>query len=72
MINVREAQIYQKEKTCIGVRIVKSERYSVKDEENLLKEIKSRMNGIEVHIVYVDSIKKTASGKLRFVISELR
>lgn len=71
MINVREAQIYQKEKTSIEVRVVKNERYSVKDEENLLKEIKSRMNEIEVRIVYVDSIKKTASGKLRFVISEL-
>jgi phenylacetate-CoA ligase len=72
MINIRECQIYQDKIESVVFRVVKGNNYSERDEKQLLDEARKRLgNSINIELSYVDSIEKTARGKLRFVISKL-
>ena len=69
---IREAQLYQKTPGKIEIRVVKGIGYGKVDEDMLLKEFRKRVGGdTELHVVYLDSIPRTKSGKLRFVISDI-
>ena len=72
LVNIREAQIYQRQQGQIELRIVKGQSYTDEDEQELLKETHKRV-GDDMGIVvrYVDAIECTRAGKLRFVVSEL-
>ena len=73
LINIQEAQIYQKSISEIEFRIVKGQFYGITDEQLLWSEIRSRITGsIKVTISYVDKISRTKSGKLRLVISDVK
>ncbi len=73
LVNIREAQIYQKQQGQIELRIVKGQSYTDKDEQELLKETRKRVgDDMEIVVHYVDSIERTSAGKLRFVVSELK
>lgn len=74
LIYINEAQIYQPTINLIIFKIVKGELFDIKNEEvNLINEIKDRFNNkINWEIQYLNSLKKTKSGKLRFVISDLK
>ena len=72
LVNIREAQIYQKQQGQIELRIVKGQSYTDKDEQELLKETHKRVGeDMELVVRYVDAIERTRTGKLRFVVSEL-
>jgi len=73
LVNIREAQIYQRQQGQIELRIVKGQSYTDKDEQELLKETRKRV-GDEMRIVvrYVGAIERTRAGKVRFVVSELK
>ena len=72
MVNIREAQIYQRILGEIEVRICKTEHYSEKDEITVMAELRKRLgNRMIIRYNYVDAIKRTKNGKLRFVVSEL-
>jgi len=72
MVNVREAQIRQREAGAIDVLVVKGPSYAEEDEVAMLREFRTRLSGdIAINIRYVGAIGKTPSGKLRFVVSEL-
>jgi phenylacetate-CoA ligase len=72
MVHVREAQIYQRVPGRITVRIVRVSSYSNEHEVDLLRAVRERV-GIDtaVEITYVDQLERTATGKLRVVVSEL-
>lgn len=71
-VNIIEAQIYQKKNGETIFRVVKSVNYTIKDELILRSAIDERLTDqCSYSIDYVDSIKKTNSGKLRLVISEI-
>ena len=73
LVNIREAQIYQRQQGQIELRIVKGTSYTDKDEQELLKETRKRIgDDMEIVVRYVDAIERTRAGKLRFVVSELR
>lgn len=73
IISVKEAQIYQDKSGGIEVRIVKTSLYTKNDEEKIISNLKERLGSdIEISIIYVDYIQRTKSGKLRFVISEIK
>jgi phenylacetate-CoA ligase len=73
LVNIREAQIYQKNQGKIELRIVKGKSYTEKDEQELLNETRKRVgDGMEIVVRYVDAIERTSSGKLRFVVSKLK
>jgi len=70
--HIREAQIHQKERGTIILRVVPSDSYSSPDEDRLLKEAQYRIGkNADISIEYVDAIERTKSGKLRLVINDL-
>jgi phenylacetate-CoA ligase len=74
LVNISESQIYQPTKQLIIFRVVKGELYDKTNEEaKLFSEIGSRFNEvIDWEVQYVNKINKTKSGKLRFVISDIK
>jgi len=73
LVNIREAQIYQREIGAIEIRVVRGDSYSSEDTRKLLEETQKRLgHQLTPHIVYRDSLPKTSAGKLRLVISELQ
>lgn len=69
---IREAQIFQDTPGRIVVRVVKNPRYGSQDEAQLLQEFRKRVGEeATVEVEYPEQIARTASGKLRFVISKI-
>lgn len=72
MVSIREAQLYQNTPGVIEVRVVRNNSYSNRDENRLLQELYKRIGDeAEVHVVYVERIERSATGKLRFVVSNI-
>jgi phenylacetate-CoA ligase len=71
---IQEAQIYQPNINTIIVRIVKGNHFEKSiHEKQVLKECILRFGDeVVVKIEYINKIAKTKSGKLRFVISDLK
>ncbi len=73
LINIREAQIYQKSPGHIEVRVVKGAEYSKEDDNLLGYELRKRVGeDTEININYVNQLQRTKRGKLRFVISDIK
>lgn len=69
---VKEAQIIQKEKTSIIIRIVPRETFSEADKAIILDKIKTWVSPtLKVYFEIVNCLPRTTSGKLRAVVSEL-
>jgi phenylacetate-CoA ligase len=73
LIHIREAQIVQREKGKAVFKVVKGTEYdSSGTETRLLNEARKRLGkDIILSVEYVESLPRTKSGKLRFVVSEL-
>lgn len=72
-INIIEAQIYQPNISSLILRVVKGKDYSPKDEIDLISEARLRIpEEVSIKINYLSKIKKTKSGKLKFVISDVK
>lgn len=70
-VNIREAQIYQARDGQITFRIVKGIQYNEADERQLESEVRKWLGAdVNFNIKYCDAITKTASGKLRLVVSD--
>lgn len=74
MIDIREAQLYQFEPNSVTLRIVKGINYdSNNTEKKLLNESRKRLgNSIKIEFDYVKQLQRSKTGKLRFVISEIK
>jgi phenylacetate-CoA ligase len=71
-VHVREAQIVQQKAGHMTVRVVKTPAYTESDHRALLQAIGQRVGeDVGFEVVYLDEIPRTASGKLRFVVSHL-
>jgi len=72
--NIEMAQIYQKDRGSITVRIVRSAGYNRNDEKRILRGLRKRFSEdqMQVKITYVYKIERTARGKHRMVVSELK
>jgi phenylacetate-CoA ligase len=72
LTQIREAQIYQPDRERIIFKIVKRKGYGPDDERRLLDEAYKRVGrSIAIRLEYVDSLERSQTGKLRFVVSEL-
>ncbi|MGZ8842236.1 MAG: phenylacetate--CoA ligase family protein [Pyrinomonadaceae bacterium] len=72
MLNIREAQIYQREVGKVVIRVVRGSEYREEDKQKLLAEAKGRLGDrAEIDVQYVEKLGRTRTGKLRLVISEL-
>jgi phenylacetate-CoA ligase len=73
MMRIREAQLYQDEPGVIRVRVVCNAGYGEADERMLLHEFRKRVGDqAQVIVEHVESIPRTSTGKLRFVVSTIR
>lgn len=71
-LNIKEAQILQKEINSILVKIVPRRGYSPIDDRVILDSLRLRLGSeIQIRIQIVDHIPRTAAGKYRFVISNV-
>jgi phenylacetate-CoA ligase len=72
LVNIREAQLYQKYPGKMTIRVVRGHRYSKADEVALLNEIQKRVGrNIDIRVEYVERLERSSTGKLRFVVSEM-
>ncbi len=72
LTQIREAQIYQPDRERIIFKVVKRKGYGPDDERRLLDEAYKRVGrSIAIRLEYVDSLERSQTGKLRFVVSEL-
>jgi hypothetical protein len=69
---VREAQIYQPDLTRVVFRLVKATAFTARDEQALLDEARTWLGqGLRIEVEYLDVLPRPASGKLRFVVSDV-
>jgi phenylacetate-CoA ligase len=69
---VREAQIYQPDPTRVVLRIVRANDFATRDEQALVSAARTWLGGeLRIEVEHLDSLPRTRSGKLRFVISDL-
>ncbi|UII77599.1 hypothetical protein LV716_07470 [Flagellimonas sp. HMM57] len=70
--NIDEAQIHQVSKEEIIVKIVKGSGFSLKEEKRLINEFRKRVGDeIFLKFEYLEAIPRTASGKLKFVVTDV-
>ena len=72
LVNIREAQIHQRQVGELTIRVVRGSRYTEEDERRLLEETRYRIgNDTTIHVQYVDGLRRSRAGKLRLVVSDL-
>jgi phenylacetate-CoA ligase len=73
MVNVREAQVYQRQRGQVILRIIRRGGYTQVDEARLLIEARRRLGeDTEVVVEYPDTLQRSRTRKLRFVISDMQ
>lgn len=71
LVHIREAQIVQREPGDILIRVVRGKNYTGEDENQLIREMRKRVGDLAgLKVEYLSSLPRSASGKLRFVVSE--
>ncbi len=72
LTTIKEAQIYQEVPGEFVIRLVKAAGYLPRDEQQLSAEMRQRVGSETMfRIEYHDQLERTATGKLRFVISRI-
>lgn len=71
-VRVREAQLVQNRPDELMIRLVVRDGYGPPDEQQIAREARVRLgDAIALRFEYVNEIERTATGKLRFVVSSL-
>lgn len=71
--DIKECQVAQQKLGCVIFRIVKRENYSTLTEQRIREEVKRMISPtIECRFEYVNEIERTASGKFKAVVSEMK
>lgn len=72
VVDIKEAQIYQKSIDKITIRLVKGNNFSASTESRILHEARQRIgNQVDITIEFLPEIEKTPRGKLKFVVSDI-
>ena len=72
MVHIAEAQIYQRQPGQMLIRVVRNQGYGSEDEAVLRRETARRVGtDTRVTIEYVESLERSPTGKLRFVVSDI-
>ena len=68
---VEQYQFVQHVPGAVVMKIVRKAGYTLEDEKRILREIGSKLSGVDMKIEYVQEIPRTATGKFRFLIQHL-
>lgn len=68
---IREAQVIQESLTTIRVRLVPSEGYDDRIEQEVTRQLRARLGDVSVVFEKVSEIPRGANGKFRSVICQL-
>lgn len=69
--NIREAQVVQEALDRFAIRVVATDRFGPEDEARLRENMRVHVGDVEVDVVRVVAIERTASGKFRAVLCKL-
>ena len=70
---VKEVQFYQKDLYNIYVRLVRRDGYDQEEEQKVIKSVRERLpDDVNVHIEYVESVERTKTGKIRYILSDIK
>lgn len=70
---IKQYKIYQEEKGCLRIEIIRSHNYNETTFNHLKKNIYKQLgDNMKLNIVYVDDIQREASGKLRYFVSKVK
>lgn len=71
-VRVREAQIYQPDPTRVVLRLACASDFTSRDEQALVRAARTWLgSGLRIEVEHLESIPRTTSGKLRFVVSDV-
>ncbi len=71
-VEIREAQIFQKNLDEIEFRVVKGSHYDATSEKRLIHETRKRIGeSMTIRVQYVPAIERSARGKIKFVVSNV-
>ena len=71
-VRVREGQIYQPDLSHVVLRIACSNTFTPQDEQTLVRVARIWLgDGLRIEVEHFDALPRTASGKLRFVVSDV-
>ena len=71
VLGVREAQVVQRERSALILRVVREGAYSERSEGHIREEARKRVGPLmRVVFEYPERIERGAGGKFRFVVSE--
>jgi len=72
LVQIREAQLHQYRIGEVEARVVRSRKFTDRDERALRSNLQQKIGkSTSVQITYVDSLPRTPSGKLRMVVSHI-
>ena len=70
--SIQASQMVQSAVDQLTVRIIPRPEYSAADSEHLVRELKARLGqDMQIDIEFVKSLPRTASGKFKWVISQV-
>lgn len=64
--SIRQFQIIQKTRTCMLLRIIKSDKFKESEIKSYINEIHKLMGPVNIEVEYTDIIEPSASGKIRY------
>jgi phenylacetate-CoA ligase len=71
-VHVREAQIYQPDRTRVVLRVVGAQDFTMRDAQALVSTARTWLGSdLRIEIEHRESLPRTPTGKLRFVVSEV-
>ena len=71
-VHVREAQIYQPDRTRVVLRLVGATDFTTRDEQALIGTARTWLgNSLRIEIERLEALPRTPAGKLRFVVSDV-
>jgi phenylacetate-CoA ligase len=72
-VEIREAQIYQPDENAVVLRVVPADTYTETTEAKLIRETRDRLgDSIAISVEQHEAIERSASGKIKFVVSRVK
>lgn len=69
---IEKFQLVQRSMTSLDLKIIKGNSFDPANLDNIVAQIKTNLDGVDVNVIFTDDINHASSGKIMYVYSELR